>query len=556
MKTFRYGVVLLLLSFVLFAPFFPTRVYAFTGQVSQELPAPCASATGLAWDGEHLWVSDWKEAKAFKVNPATGEVLESIELPCSRTEDIAYADGYLFICDATRPLIYKLDLATGVVVKSYPAPAAAPSALAWDGKCLWLADRGSDTIYKLNPFDGTTLDYFPSPAGDTEGLTWDGKYLWAADRVRDELYMLSPVDGTVIMVVHSPGPYPTGLAFDGKSLWNVDFQNDLLYKLKYDDGEKVCTTDAIERQITFVHRLTNLGPGIVTTAEVFLAIPEDSFPGQKLIQPIAFEPKPDRFDTDEWGQKVAIYDSRDLKPGEAKEVSYTAKASIGIRRFCIFPDKVGRLEDIPLSIRKAYTADGSRYRISQPLIVETTRKIVGEEKNPYWIARRICKWVQDHVEYEMIGGWDIAETLIKRGTGSCSEYSFLYIALCRAAGLPARYEGSVALRGDDASIDEDFHRWCEVYLPNYGWIPVDPSGGDSPVPANQGRAFGMLGNKYFVTTHGGGDSKYLGWDYNHSARFSFKGKCEVKEEAFAMWERLAETSTASSELSGKACKPK
>jgi transglutaminase-like putative cysteine protease len=346
------------------------------------------------------------------------------------------------------------------------------------------------------------------------------------------------------------------MAFDGKSLWNVDFQNDLLYKMKYDDGEKVYTTDATERQITFVHRLTNQGTGIVTTAEVFLALPEDSFPGQKLLGPIDFEPKPDRFDVDEWGQKVAIYEFCDLAPGETREVSYTAKVSIGIRRFCIFPDKMGRLQDVPPSIRKTYTADGSRYRISEPLIVETAKKIVGEEKNPYWIARKICKWVQDHVEYERAGGWDIAETLIKRGTGSCSEYSFLYIALCRAAGVPARYEGSVAVRGDDASMDDVFHRWCEVYLPDYGWIPVDPSGGDSPVPANQARAFGMLGNKYFVTTHGGGDSKYLGWDYNYSSRSTFKGKSEVREEAFALWEPIEKAPDASSELSGKACKPK
>jgi len=116
--------------------------------------------------------------------------------------------------------------------------------------------------------------------------------------------------------------------------------------------------------------------------------------------------------------------------------------------------------------------------------------------------------------------------------------------------------GVIAVRGDDASMDDVFHRWCEVYLPNYGWIPVGPSGGDSPVPANQARAFGMLGNKYFVTTHGGGDSKYLGWDYNYSSRSTFKGKSEVREEAFALWEPVVKAPDASSELSGKACKPK
>ncbi|UCF78345.1 MAG: transglutaminase [Candidatus Eiseniibacteriota bacterium] len=523
---------------LLFSLLLPGSACAYTGEVSEELAAPCSYATGLTWDGEFLWVCDWKEGRAFKVDPASGETVSFEELPCLRPQDIAFADGHLFICSGYEPFIYKLDLSSGTVVETFPTPESAPSALAWDGTHLWLADSGTDLLYKLNPVDGTTLEYFKAPAGQTEGLAWDGRYLWAADRTRDELYMLDSRDGTVLMVMKSPGPYPTGLVFDGKWLWNVDFQDDVLYRLSYDDGENVYVTEANNRQVTLVHQLTNMGPGTVTEASVFLALPEDSFPGQCLLESIVFEPEPARFDTDQWGQRVAVYEFKDLAPGDSREVSYTARARIGERRFCIFPHKVGRLEDIPSSVMKRYVADGSRYRISQPLIAETAKQVVGDEKNPYWMARKICQWVQDHVEYERVGGWDIAETLIKRGTGSCSEYSFLYIALCRAAGLPARFEGSVVVRGDDACIDDVFHRWCEVYLPGYGWIPVDPSGGDRPLPADQAKSFGMLGNRFFITTHGGGDSEYMGWNYNYNSRLAYKGKVEVVADAFALWEPL------------------
>lgn len=43
--------------------------------------------------------------------------------------------------------------------------------------------------------------------------------------------------------------------------------------------------------------------------------------------------------------------------------------------------------------------------------------------------------------------------------------SNLTIAMCGAAGLPARYVGALVVRGDDASLDYVFHRWVEVYLP-------------------------------------------------------------------------------------------
>ena len=130
--------------------------------------------------------------------------------------------------------------------------------------------------------------------------------------------------------------------------------------------------------------------------------------------------------------------------------------------------------------------------------------------------------------------------MLKRGTGSCSEYSFSYIALCRAAGIPARYVGSLVVRGDDASYDDVFHRWNEIYLANYGWVPVDANAGDKELPADQGAAFGGISNRFLITTEGGGGSEYLGWGYNHDSRHVSEGKCSVKAETVAEWEPLEE----------------
>lgn len=38
---------------------------------------------------------------------------------------------------------------------------------------------------------------------------------------------------------------------------------------------------------------------------------------------------------------------------------------------------------------------------------------------------------------------------------------FLALFCLSAAGLPARYEAGLVVRGDDASIDRDFHRWVQ-----------------------------------------------------------------------------------------------
>jgi hypothetical protein len=112
--------------------------------------------------------------------------------------------------------------------------------------------------------------------------------------------------------------------------------------------------------------------------------------------------------------------------------------------------------------------------------------------------------------------------------------------MCRAAGLPARYVGSVVVRGDDASLDDVFHRWVEVYLPNYGWIPVDPSGGDGPSPRYRASFFGSMKNRFLITTTSGGGSEYIGWTYNSNEFYQTDPQTRVQVENFGEWQPLPE----------------
>jgi transglutaminase-like putative cysteine protease len=64
------------------------------------------------------------------------------------------------------------------------------------------------------------------------------------------------------------------------------------------------------------------------------------------------------------------------------------------------------------------------------------------------------------------------ETL-KSKDGDCTDYADLFVALCRAKGLPARTcEGylTTSVPRDDTQK----HDWVEVYLKDLGWVPFDP----------------------------------------------------------------------------------
>ena len=533
----RPGVVLLGALLVTCAA---TPALAAPGDVKSSFDAPCKYPTGLATDGTHLFVLDWREAKIYQVLAADGKLVKSFDAPALRPHGLAYGDGKLFVSDDHTGWVYALNLETGIVESSFEAPGSRPTGLAWADDALFLLERKSGQIYKVLPQDGTILAYFAAPNDTCTSLAYDGRYLWSSDRVKNELYMIDPRDGTVLGIMEAPGPYAAGLAWLDGYLWNVDFQTRKLYQLVVTDQQKYRLWDTREARVEYLWALYNYGPADIRELSVRVAVPQP-LANQELLSELDFSQPPTKTVTDQWGQPCAIFEIASLPGGTRQTLSYSVKAKVSAIRYLIRPDEVGTLADIPDDIRRPYTADGSRYRITTPYIQDTVKKVGGDEKNPYWIARKLYNFVIDKLEYEMAGGWDVPEVVLKRGKGSCSEYTFTFIALCRAAGLPARYQGSVVVRGDEASIDEAFHRWAQVYLPNYGWVPVDANRGDAKAPADQARGFGELTNRFLITTQNGGDSEYLECGYNSIAKYKATGYCEVKEENFGFWEPLKPT---------------
>ena len=214
------------------------------------------------------------------------------------------------------------------------------------------------------------------------------------------------------------------------------------------------------------------------------------------------------------------------------------EATIYDVRYFIYPDEVGSLDEIPADIKSKFLENNEKYQIGHPTIQDAVDEAVGDEENPYRIMRNIFNYLIDNMYYEMVGGWNTAPAVLERGNGSCSEYSFVYISMCRAAGLPARYVGSVVVRGDDASLDDVFHRWVEVYLPNYGWIPIDPSGGDNKWSRDQANYIGHLQNRFLITTQSGGGSETMEWTYNSNESWVTEPKTFVVIDNFADWEPL------------------
>ncbi len=519
---------------------------AYPGEIIKSLKTPGNFPTGLAFDSENLWIADRKTKKIYCINPKNEKIIKEIDAPGYWPMGLAWDGQNLWNADVKggipksenyNGVIYKINPKNGTILKQINAPTKAPRGLAWDGKYLWCVDEMKNKLIKFSSDDGTTIADFDAPSSGSTGLTFDGKYLWISDRKKDEIYMVDPKTGKVLLITEAPGKFTRGLAFDGKFLWANDYADDKIFKLSRKDNDKYRTYKSKKMKMTFTYQITNLGPGKVKNFDVFLPIPQNR-PNQKIIDQIQYSSDNYKIVTDQWGQKCANFNIKNINAGKIINIETVVKSKLSEVRYYIFPDQVGNLSDIPKDIKNKFLADNEKYQINNSVIKEAVKKAVGNEKNPYWIARKIFDYIIDKMHYEMVGGWNTAPTVLERGSGSCSEYTFVFISMCRAAGLPARYVGSVVIRGDDFSMDDVFHRWAEIYLPNYGWIPVDPSGGDQKSPRNQTQYFGHLSNRFLITTQGGGNSNTMGWTYNSNEKKQTEPKTFVIFDNFADWELI------------------
>lgn len=73
---------------------------------------------------------------------------------------------------------------------------------------------------------------------------------------------------------------------------------------------------------------------------------------------------------------------------------------------------------------------------------------------------------KSHFNLDKVKYTDRCQTL-ERGSGTCSEYANVYVAIMRNMGIPARFISGYI-------YGEGYHAWAEFYLKGYGWIPVDP----------------------------------------------------------------------------------
>ena len=114
-----------------------------------------------------------------------------------------------------------------------------------------------------------------------------------------------------------------------------------------------------------------------------------------------------------------------------------------------------------------------------PAIRAKAEEILDGEVNSWRAAKKLGEWVYTAItEKKMSGGFGSSLTVLETLSGDCTEHTVLFIALARAAGIPARICSGVAYARDGFY----YHFWPEVYVGR--WIQMDPTFGQTIADAN------------------------------------------------------------------------
>jgi len=155
------------------------------------------------------------------------------------------------------------------------------------------------------------------------------------------------------------------------------------------------------------------------------------------------------------------------------KVSYMARAEERIKKD--FP--AGKSEEIPVEVRRYLK--GTEFVPVDGKIKAIALKVTAGKKGIDKKARAVYDWVVANLKRDpMVRGCglgDVEVTLAKR-SGKCADISSVFVAVARAAGVPAREVFGLRLgKKDHEDITGGYHCWAEFYDPGYGWVPLDPA---------------------------------------------------------------------------------
>jgi transglutaminase-like putative cysteine protease len=216
------------------------------------------------------------------------------------------------------------------------------------------------------------------------------------------------------------------------------------------------------------------------TAEEALAIDARDDPGEDILTALA-APASTKIDRPRETRRLRVRLHGMPLGGEDLQ---SHRQSVTLRAHCIEmtlsadrpPDAAALVGSVPDELTE-FLLPSRFVEADAPEILSKAGEIVGREQDSLKAALSIHQWVFENVRKEPTVSVPTAREVLRTRRGDCNEHTTLFVALARAAGLPAKI--LVGLVYHEGAFF--YHAWPSVYVGR--WLEMDPTFGQAGVDA-------------------------------------------------------------------------
>lgn len=201
-------------------------------------------------------------------------------------------------------------------------------------------------------------------------------------------------------------------------------------------------------------------------------------------------PEPGHISPENAPQRVVFWEER-MEENHAFEVEFSYVRTARYVDFSRPAEGAGEPERPP----EEFLAEQPPHILFTPYLRALAAELTAGMEEPLFKARRLYDFVTRNVKYSYVRAYfgleNIAENCARNLVGDCGVMALLLIALCRCAGIPARWESGWKAEPGFCGA----HDWMQFYAAPHGWLYADPSFGAGAVrEGNEARRRFYFGN--------------------------------------------------------------
>lgn len=215
----------------------------------------------------------------------------------------------------------------------------------------------------------------------------------------------------------------------------------------------------VQRQIQYSFTLQNRSAKLLERAEFWASAPVKHTGTQRCERLETSHPY--ELLSDDMGNQTLYFQFHNLPPYATKIV--TVKAYLTLSE---------EPNPLPKAGLEAFLRPEIFCEASSPEITRLAQTL--RSKGSVETAQRVLEWISSNLKYTGYVRDDRgALYALEHRQGDCTEFMYLFTALCRANGIPARCMGGYLCAEDSVVKPNDYHNWSEFYDGKV-WRLADP----------------------------------------------------------------------------------